>query len=140
MTTLTHTVQKMELSSQVSNLSQIEQLIDSICEKHYISEDNYGNILIALTEAVNNAIVHGNKQDPSKKVNLVLETTNTDVFFLVKDEGDGFDFNRVPDPTLPENLDKLNGRGVFLMKSLADEVSFEENGSLVRLKFCVSNN
>jgi len=140
MTTLAHTIQKMELSSQVSNLSQIEQLIDGICDKHYISEDSYGNILIALTEAVNNAIVHGNKQDPAKKVNLLLEASNDDVSFVIKDEGQGFDYDHIPDPTLPENLNKLNGRGVFLMKSLADEVSFEENGSLVRLKFCISNN
>lgn len=139
MTTLAQTIQKMELSSQVSNLHQIEQLIDCIYDKHHITEDNYGNILIALTEAVNNAIVHGNQQDPNKKVNLVLETSKKDVCFLVKDEGKGFDFDHVPDPTLPENLHKLHGRGVFLMKSLADDVAFEENGSLVRLTFSISN-
>jgi len=137
MTTL---AQNIVLSSDVSNIVQIEELIDTICENCHITEDNYGNILIALTEAVNNAIVHGNKYDKTKNVNLSLEASDREVCFIVKDEGDGFDETLVPDPTLPENLDKLSGRGVFLMNSLADEVSFEENGTLVRLKFTISTN
>lgn len=140
MTTLTSLTEKMEFTSEVSNLPQIEQLIDLVCDKHHISEDNYGNILIALTEAVNNAIVHGNKQDPTKTFSLELETKNDDVFFIVKDEGNGFEYNKVPDPTLPQNIHKINGRGVFLMKSLADEVSFEDNGSKVKLRFSLLNN
>lgn len=140
MTTLTSFTEKMEFTSEISNLPQIEQLIDLVCDKHHISEDNYGNILIALTEAVNNAIIHGNKQDPTKTVLLQLQTKNDDVFFIVQDEGSGFEYNNVPDPTLPQNINKLNGRGVFLMKSLADEVCFEENGSKVKLRFSLLNN
>jgi serine/threonine-protein kinase RsbW len=136
---MTLLAQNLVLSSEVSNLIQIEKLINSVCENCHITEDNYGNILIALTEAVNNAIVHGNKEDKSKKVILTYEVTAKEVCFVVKDEGNGFDLNMVPDPTLPENLNKLNGRGVFLMNSLADEVLFEENGAVVVLKFCISN-
>jgi len=64
----------------------------------------------------------------------------TSVCFIVKDEGVGFDFNNVPDPTLPENLEKLRGRGVFLMKALADEIEFEENGTIIKLNFYISSN
>lgn len=136
---MTLLAQNLVLSSDVSNLVQIEKLIDSVCDNCHITEDNYGNILIALTEAVNNAIVHGNKKDVSKKVTLTYVVSNNEVCFVVKDEGNGFDLNQVPDPTLPENINKLNGRGVFLMNSLADEVVYEENGSAVSLKFCLTN-
>ena len=105
-----------------------------------IKEDHYGNILIALTEAVNNAITHGNKLDPNKKVNLNMETTTEKVEFTIIDEGPGFNYNDIPDPTLPENLEKLSGRGIFLMKSLADEVDFENNGAIIKLKFSLSVN
>lgn len=136
---MTLLAQNLVLSSDVSNLVQIEKLIDSVCDNCHITEDNYGNILIALTEAVNNAIVHGNKEDVSKKVTLTYVVSNNEVCFVIKDEGNGFDLNQVPDPTLPENINKLNGRGVFLMNSLADEVVYEENGSAVSLKFCLTN-
>ena len=136
---MTLLAQNLVLSSDVSNLIQIETLIDSVCANCHITEDNYGNILIALTEAVNNAIVHGNKEDVSKKVTLTYVVSNNEVCFVIKDEGNGFDLNKVPDPTLPENINKLNGRGVFLMNSLADEVVYEENGSAVSLKFCLTN-
>jgi serine/threonine-protein kinase RsbW len=105
-----------------------------------LNEDYYGNILIALTEGVNNAIVHGNKYDKNKVVWLNMESSDNDVQFTIVDEGVGFDYNNVPDPTLPENLEKLSGRGVFLMRQLADEVVFEENGSTIRLRFLGLNN
>lgn len=133
-------IQQIELSSTLESLSRIENFIDEVCEQYKFGEDYYGNILIALTEAVNNAITHGNKLDPHKKVNLNMETTTEDVEFTIKDEGSGFDFDNVPDPTLPENLEKIRGRGIFLMKSLADTVVFEENGAIIKLKFSISVN
>ena len=133
-------IQHIELSSKLESLSQIEKFIDDVCEQYKFGEDHYGNILIALTEAVNNAITHGNKLDPNKKVNLNMETTTSDVEFTIKDEGSGFDYDNIPDPTLPENLEKLSGRGIFLMKSLADDVIFEENGAIIRLRFSISAN
>ena len=133
-------IQQIVLPSTLDSLSEIENFIEAICEQNKFGEDHYGNILIALTEAVNNAITHGNKLNPDKKVNLNMETTTKDVEFTIKDEGAGFDYNNIPDPTLPENIEKLSGRGVFLMKSLADDVVFEENGSTIKLRFYISNN
>lgn len=133
-------IQHIELASKLESLSEIENFIDDVCEQNMFGEDHYGNILIALTEAVNNAITHGNKLDPNKKVNLNMETTVSDVEFTIKDEGAGFDVNNVPDPTLPENIEKLSGRGIFLMKALADKVDFEENGTIIKLKFSISAN
>lgn len=133
-------IQQIQLSSNLESLTQIESFIDEVCDQYKFGEDHYGNILIALTEAVNNAITHGNKLDLNKKVTLNMETTTKDVEFIIRDEGAGFDVNTIPDPTLPENLEKLSGRGIFLMKNLADEVSFEENGTQIRLKFSISAN
>lgn len=133
-------VQRLELTSQLESLSQIETFVDEFCENYSISEDDYGNILIAITEAVNNAITHGNQLDPNKMVRLVIGGGSEEVEFVVEDEGAGFDVNDVPDPTLPENIEKLSGRGIFLMRNLADEICFENNGSKIKLTFSISAN
>ncbi len=134
------TFRHIELSSKVESLSKIESFIDDVCEQYKFGEEHYGNILIALTEAVNNAITHGNKLDPSKKVNLNMERTPKEVVFIISDEGVGFDYESIPDPTLPENIEKIRGRGIFLMKALSDHVGFEEDGRKIRLKFSITDN
>lgn len=133
------TMQQLELSSKLESLSKIETFVDEFCDQCCVSEDEYGNILIAITEAVNNAITHGNHLDPNKKVTLNVESSTKIMEFVVEDEGDGFDVNTIPDPTLPENLEKLRGRGIFLMKNLADDISFENNGTKIKLKFSISD-
>ncbi len=121
--------------SKVENISIAERLIDDITEEYKIGEEYYGNILIAITEAVNNAISHGNRQDESKSVTLKFKTEKDKLIFVIEDEGPGFDYDNLPDPTAPENIEQPNGRGVFLMKHLADEVEFNDSGSIVELKF-----
>lgn len=133
-------VKEINFPSRIENLSLVEKMIDKVCEEFKVNEDHYGNILIALTEAVNNAILHGNKQDPSKNITLTFENKETGLSFVVEDEGEGFDFQHLPDPTDPANLEKPNGRGVFLMKNLADEVTFTNQGKRVELKFKASAN
>ena len=100
-----------------------------------MNEDAYGNVLIAVTEAVNNAIQHGNKENEALTINVSVSDNDEKVCFSVKDEGPGFDFNNLPDPTAPENLLKENGRGIFLMRNLADEVEFTGEGNEVCLFF-----
>lgn len=130
-----HTHQQLELPSAIEGLHTIEKLIETICSAYKLSEDHYGNILVAVTEAVNNAIYHGNKADPNKKVHVGFETTPQAISFSVRDEGPGFDYSHLPDPTDPANLEKPSGRGIFLMKHLADDVKFSENGRCVSLNF-----
>ena len=125
----------IDFPSEAENIYLVEKLVDSVCEELKIPEDNYGNILIALTEAVNNAIHHGNKLDANKKTAVACIQDESKLKFRIEDQGAGFDFNNLPDPTDPENIEKPNGRGIFLMKNLADEVSFEENGRIVELTF-----
>lgn len=132
--------QTLRFSSKTENISQAEKLVEDICSEYKINEDLYGNMLVALTEAVNNAIYHGNKSDPEKQVNLTFAPEEKELKFIVKDEGPGFDFNNLPDPTDPENLEKENGRGIFLMKHLADKIDFDDQGRTVKLTFKIKQN
>ncbi len=127
--------QKIRIASKAESIILVERMIEDVCDLYNISEDHYGNILVALTEAVNNAIYHGNGADPSKNIDIFFRSFSDYVSFIVKDEGKGFDFDNLPDPTDPENIEKPNGRGIFLMRNLADKVSFEDNGSTVILDF-----
>ena len=126
---------KIEIPSIIENIRIIESFIDNAKEKFELDDDIYGNIMIAVTESVSNAIKHGNKGDKAKSVNLSLTIKDDVIKFVIEDEGKGFDYNELPDPTSPENLEKTGGRGIFLMKNLADEVTFEKDGSVVALSF-----
>ena len=129
------TIERVELASSLDSLRIVEDLIERVSSDQKFPEDSFGNVLIAVTEAINNAIVHGNNNDVDKKIFVEVIDANNAISFLVSDEGAGFDFNNLPDPTAPENIEKPNGRGVFLMKSLADEVNFYNNGSKVEIIF-----
>lgn len=132
--------QKIIIKSVTENLALVETLINSVCESFKINESNYGNILVAVTEAVTNAIQHGNKYDPKKNVNVTVKTKEDTIRFVIKDEGSGFDFSKLPDPTNPENIEKPHGRGIFLMRHLADTIDFKDNGRIVELNFKIYAN
>ncbi len=125
----------IKIPSIPDNIRVVESFIDNAKEKYNISEDVYGNIMVATTEAVNNAILHGNQADESKHVELTLILEEDKAKFVVKDEGPGFDYENLPDPTAPENLEKIGGRGIFLIKNLADEVEFDETGNKIEMTF-----
>jgi serine/threonine-protein kinase RsbW len=126
---------RIQIPSLTENIRMIESFIDNAREKFHLDDDIYGNIMIAVTEAVNNAIKHGNKGDSSKNVFLTLSLNDKLIKFKIEDEGNGFDYENLPDPTAPENIEKPGGRGVFLMKHLSDEVDFKEGGRVVELSF-----
>jgi len=130
--------EKLSFSSKVENINLVEKLIDDICAKHEVNEDNYGNILIAITEAVNNAIHHGNKSNPLAEVKVRFSVDDNELTFIVEDEGPGFDYDSLPDPTDPKNIEKPHGRGVFLMKNLSDDISFVDEGSTVKMVFNIN--
>jgi serine/threonine-protein kinase RsbW len=129
----------IQVPSIIENIRIIESFIDNAKEKYHLDEDIYGNIMIAVTEAVNNAIKHGNSGDRSKNVSLSLNLKDSLIKFVIKDEGSGFDYQNLPDPTEPENLQKIGGRGIFLMKHLSDQVEFKEDGRVVELSFYMNN-
>ncbi len=128
----------IEIPSLAENIRIIESFIDNAKEKYQLDDDIYGNIMIAVTEAVNNAIRHGNKGNSSKNVLISLSLEDGLIKFKIQDEGEGFNFHQLPDPTSPENISKPGGRGIFLMKHLSDEVDFTESGKVVELSFYVN--
>jgi serine/threonine-protein kinase RsbW len=103
----------------------------------YSSRDRMG-LELALEEAIVNGLRHGNDGDPSKRVRVNFRVTRQAVLFDVEDEGPGFDPNRVPDPTLPENLERPSGRGLLLMRTYTTWVRFSARGNRVTLYKCRS--
>ena len=125
----------VKIPSIKENVSVVESFIENVGEKIRIEEAIYGNVLVSVTEAVNNAIVHGNKEDKNNKVRLALKQNKKSVRFIVEDEGMGFDHNTLPDPTNPKNLEKVKGRGIFLIKSLSDKTTYKQGGRVVDMVF-----
>ena len=125
----------VKIPSIKENVSVVESFIENVGEKIKIEESIYGNVLVSVTEAVNNAIVHGNKEDKTKKVKLGLKKNKKSVRFVVEDEGVGFDYDNLPDPTNPKNLDKVKGRGIFLIRSLSDKTTFKNGGRMIEMLF-----
>jgi len=126
---------KFRIESNISNLSVVENEIDLITSDTGISKENYGKILVSILEAVNNAIIHGNKSDINKFVDIEMRITGDKLIIKVTDDGNGFRPADVPDPTKTENIENLNGRGVFLMSKLADEILFNKKGNSVQMTF-----
>lgn len=125
----------LQLRSIPENIVLLEPFVEKAKSYCCVSNEQYHNILLVLTEAVNNSIVHGNHADPAKKVRIQMNINTQSLRFVVQDEGNGFDLSQIPDPTSPNQLTQPNGRGVFLMRRLADNVSFAENGRKVLIYF-----
>jgi len=126
---------KIQIESRKGSLRIVENVIDEVMKNIGISQENYGKILVATLEAVNNAIIHGNNSNPDKSVDVEIAFENSELNIKVSDEGIGFRPDQVPDPTVPKNIEALNGRGVFLMSKLADEINFSTKGNAVTMVF-----
>ncbi|OFX77522.1 MAG: hypothetical protein A2X12_10770 [Bacteroidetes bacterium GWE2_29_8] len=124
----------LKLESKIENVNIIEKFINEICDYYHISSTYYGNILLAITEAFNNAVVHGNKLDEEKSVTISFANTDNKITFTVIDEGKGFDFCNIPDPTDPKN-ENYNHTGLFIIKSLSDGIQFCNNGNTIEISF-----
>lgn len=125
----------LNIKSKIDNLREVEKAIDEISSEFNFKEEKYGNILIAALEAANNAILHGNKLDDQKDVIITFKVEDETFKIRVEDQGPGFNYEDTPDPTAPENIENVSGRGIFLMEKLSDEISFEREGSIVELTF-----
>lgn len=125
----------LQLPSRPASIIQLESLIENIADKHQVADDTFANMMTCLSEAVINAMVHGNQLDTDKLVIVNAEVDQRRIVWTVTDEGEGFSPNQLPDPTAPENLEALTGRGVFIMKQLADQCIFNDRGNEIELHF-----
>ncbi len=128
---------QLTIKSKIENIQEVEKLIDNISEELKLNKTLYGNVLISIFEAVNNAILHGNKQEENKDVNIKIkhDAKERKLLIYVKDQGKGFNYYNIPDPTSEQNIESVNGRGIFLMKQLSDGIIFHDDGSMVEIIF-----
>jgi len=129
----------LKLNSIITEIHKLEKFVEEICDEHNINNTYFGNILLTLTEAFENAIFNGNGSDPTNKVSSTIETTPKGLLFEVHDEGKGFDFLNIPDATdVVGNPDK-KGTGIFMIKALADEINFIDKGRGIQILFYIAS-
>jgi serine/threonine-protein kinase RsbW len=128
-------MESITINSDIEKLKIVETLVDTLSKKLGVSDEVYGKILISTVEAVNNAILHGNKGDINKMVTVNMSADGSVLDITVTDEGEGFEYSNLPDPTDPKNIENLHGRGVFLMRRLADAIEYNSSGNEVKMRF-----
>lgn len=121
--------------ASIEELSKVENAIDKLYEDGGLTDVNYGNVIVASTEAVQNAMNHGANKDSDQKVLFEIEITEKEIIVEVSGSGEGLEFLNLPNPTDPTNIEKGSGRGIFIMKNLSDSLEYENNGSKVVMKF-----
>jgi len=133
-------IQEISVPSSPTGIQKIEASIDNFFETQNIDQAHYGNFFVAVSEAATNAQRHGNKNQEEKNIEIRYAKNEDGYCICIKDEGLGFDYTNIPDPTLPENINKLDGRGIFLMNQLAEKIEFSQNGKEVSLFFSFDKN
>ncbi|MFM6975631.1 MAG: ATP-binding protein [Sphingobacteriaceae bacterium] len=126
----------LQLTSSLASMNTLENFIDRLRNQYELNEEIYANVLTCLNEACVNAILHGNKENEALKVYINLEVLDgKKLVFTVTDEGAGFDVETVPDPTTEDNREKPAGRGVYIIRKLADQCIFNNKGNQIELHF-----
>ncbi len=120
--------------SDTMELLHVESFIRMLFEKYGLPEKIFYNVLVCVNEAVVNSIMHGNKYDENKKVKIQTFTTENHLFFRIADEGEGFNYRELPDPTTEENLLKESGRGLYIIKNISEDIVFSEKGNIIEFK------
>jgi serine/threonine-protein kinase RsbW len=129
-----HIALECSLPSEVTAISPfVDKLMLLLRNCGCVSEGG-SDVEIALREALANAIIHGNHEDRGKHVHVTCHCERDEVSIAVKDEGNGFDTNNLSDPTAPENIGLVHGRGIHVIKALMDEVRFEEHGAVIHMR------
>ena len=129
-----HLALECSLPSEVTAISPFVDKLMLLLRNCGCVPEGVSDVEIALREALANAIVHGNHEDRRKHVHVSCDCEPGEVLIAVKDEGKGFDSNNLPDPTLPENITSVHGRGIHVMRALMDEVRFEDGGTVVHMR------
>ena len=125
-----------KFTSDPDNLVEVEEFITEVANEFNLDEEIKNNLSLSLSEAASNAMVHGNKLDPNKYVDIKITVSDEKIEVVIKDEGNGFDPSSVPDPTAPENLLKDSGRGIHIMKTFLENMryNFTDSGTEVILE------
>lgn len=125
-------IYRLSLNSTYDDSEKVPDFVEEIQQKSQLKEETTGNLMLLLSEAVTNAIVHGNKLDKSKTVEVEVQVNAKKIVSTVKDQGPGFDPDSANNPLKEENLLKESGRGIFLINEISDSVDYLENGTKIR--------
>ena len=125
---------KTSIANDSHLLKEISQNLINSLKDQGVAEDVIFDVHVGFEEALRNAMIHGNRNDPDKKVTIETEISDNTVIICIEDEGDGFDPGELPDPTVGENLLREGGRGVYLINHLMDEVIYENGGRRLIMK------
>lgn len=132
--------QQLILESRLENLNQVERFVEGISDFYNINHNYFGNLLVSVTEAFKNAVIHGNQLNQEKKVVLSFSPAAFGLSFSIEDEGSGFDFKNTPDPTDPSLPDdSTQPRGLYLIKKLSDQVAFKDPGNVINIDFHIAS-
>ncbi|MCX6231953.1 MAG: ATP-binding protein [Bacteroidetes bacterium] len=131
-------LKELSINSDLKDINLVQQLIEDFCDEFNINNTYFGNISVTVNEAVKNAIIHGNELKAEKKVNIIVGKDHQAYIFIISDNGKGFDFINLPDPT-DINNETFTGTGIYLIKSLADKVEFKNHGKTVEIYFFLIN-
>lgn len=128
---------KESFASDRGRLSRLPEELEALRDRCAMSEAAFYNLVLAMTEAVVNAIVHGNKENPEKNVTMEVSSDETGVHCSVSDQGPGFEPEEVADPVAPENLFKEGGRGVFIIRAVSTELAIESTPEGTTMRFTI---
>ncbi|MDP2114843.1 MAG: ATP-binding protein [Bacteroidota bacterium] len=126
------------ISSHLTNIKEVRIFLEKVYHEFSLSRNSFNHVFLGISEAVNNAILHGNKLDTEKKVSIKLNLFDNQLHIEIEDEGDGFCDTLLFDPTLPENIKCESGRGIYIIRQIADELVFKEEGRKVYMLFTIS--
>jgi len=122
------------IKSDVTELKKVENFLKDIFSEYNLEQKYFIKLYLCISEAVVNSIKHGNKNDENKTVLIVLDCDIEEINVQIEDEGEGFDFNNIKDPTSNENLKNESGRGIFIIRNLSDKMEYNEKGNIIQFK------
>ena len=126
------------IESSLDEMFRVEQFVEEVSDEFLLYGNYFGNILMAVSEAVKNAIIHGNGQDRKKFVHIMMENTKEGLWIRVLNEGDGFDHKAYTRKGISGVELSSERNGLFLIQTLADEVKFQNNGRLIEMLFKIN--
>lgn len=124
----------LKLSSNIDELESVEKFINQYFDYFRLDKDNFNKVLLCVSEAVTNSIHHGNSNDTKKTVTIVLDCESSVLKVKITDEGMGFCIDKIPDPTQSDNILKESGRGIYIIKSISDFVTFDKQSNTLEFQ------
>lgn len=122
------------IKSEISELKNVENFLNDIFKEYNLAHKYFNKLYLCISEAVLNAIKHGNKNDKNKNVAIEVDYINEEIEVLIEDEGEGFDINKVEDPTKGSNIKNESGRGIFIIRKMSNMLEYNEKGNRIQFK------